>query len=89
MIGQLAATGAGTISGTVDEFIPPSTPSTDQALSGTYTVSSDGSGTLTPNHINGFPGNLVFYVVSPSALRMIPTDPASGDPQPPLIFLNH
>jgi hypothetical protein len=89
MIGQLAATGAGTVSGTVDEFIPPSTPSTDQALSGTYTVSSDGSGTLTPNHINGFPGNLVFYVVSPSALRMIPTDPASGDPQPPLIFLNH
>jgi len=89
MIGQLAATGAGTISGTVDEFIPPSTPSTDQALSGTYTVSSDGSGTLTPNHINGFPGNLVFYVVSPSGLRMIPTDPASGDPQPQLIFLNH
>jgi hypothetical protein len=73
----------------LDEFIPPSTPSTNQALAGTYTVASNGSGTLTPNQINGFPGNLVFYVVSPSSLRMIPTDPASGDPQPQVIFLNH
>jgi hypothetical protein len=89
MIGQLDATGGGTISGTLDEFIPPSTPSTNQALAGTYTVATDGSGTLTPNQINGFPGNLVFYVVSPSSLRMIPTDPASGDPQPQVIFLNH
>jgi hypothetical protein len=89
MIGQMDATGAGTISGTLDEFIPPSMPSTDQALAGTYTVASDGSGTLTPNHINGFPGSLVFYVVSPSSVRLIPTDPASGDPQPQVIFLNH
>jgi len=89
MLGQLAATGAGTISGTLDEFIPPSTPSTGQALSGTYTVTSDGSGTMTPNQLSGFPANLVLYVVSPSGVRMIPTDPASGDPQPQVIFLNH
>ncbi|MGB8541534.1 MAG: Ig domain-containing protein [Candidatus Acidiferrales bacterium] len=89
MLGQLAATGAGTISGTLDEFIPPSTPSTGQALSGTYTVTSDGSGTMTPNQINGFPANLALYVVSPSSVRMIPMDPASGDPQPQVIFLNH
>jgi hypothetical protein len=89
MIGQLDATGAGTISGTLDEFIPPSMPSTDQALAGTYTVASDGSGTMTPNQLNGFPASLVLYVVSPSSVRMIPTDPASGDPQPQVIFLNH
>jgi hypothetical protein len=89
MIGQVDATGAGTISGTLDEFIPPSLPSTGQALAGTYTVASDGSGTMTPNQINGFPANLVLYVVSPSSVRMIPTDPASGDPQPQVIFLNH
>ncbi len=89
MIGQMDATGAGTISGILDEFIPPSTPSTDQHLAGTYTVASDGSGTMTPNQIDGFPANLVLYVVSPSGVRMIPTDPASGDPQPQVIFLNH
>jgi Putative Ig domain len=87
MIGQLAATGVGgTISGTLDEFIPPSTPFADQALAGTYTVASDGSGTMTPNQINGFPATLGLYVVSPSSVRMIPTD---SDPQPQVIFLNH
>jgi hypothetical protein len=89
MIGQLAATGGGTISGTLDEFIPPSMPLTDQALAGTYTVASDGSGTMTPNDIQGFPENLVLYVVSPGSVRMIPTDPGTGDPQPQIIFLNH
>ncbi|MGD0543565.1 MAG: Ig domain-containing protein [Candidatus Acidiferrales bacterium] len=89
MIGQLAATGTGTISGTLDEFIPPGTPSTDQALAGTYTVASDGSGTMTPNQINGFPATLALYVVSPSSVRMIPTDAGSGEPQPQVIFLDH
>jgi hypothetical protein len=89
MIGQLDSTGSGTLSGTLDEFIPPSSPSMDLALSGSYTVAPDGSGTLTPNRINGFPVNLVLYVVSPSSVRMIPTDPGLGDPQPQVIFLNH
>jgi hypothetical protein len=73
----------------LDEFIPPGTPSTDQALAGTYTVASDGSGTMTPNQINGFPATLALYVVSPSSVRMIPTDAGSGDPQPQVIFLDH
>lgn len=89
MIGQLDSTGSGTISGTLDEFIPPSTPATDLTFSGTYTVASDGSGRLTPGLINGFPANLVFYVVSPSRVRMIPTDPNLADSQPQVIFLNH
>jgi putative Ig domain-containing protein len=89
MIGQLDSTGGGTVSGTLDEFIPPSNPSVDLALSGSYTVAPDGSGTLTPNLINGFPANLVLYIVSPSSVRMIPTDPGLGDPQPQVIFLNH
>jgi len=89
MIGQVDSTGGGTLSGTLDEFIPPSNPSMDLALSGSYTVAPDGSGALTPNLINGFPANLVLYLVSPSSVRMIPTDPGLGDPQPQVIFLNH
>jgi hypothetical protein len=89
MIGQVDSTGGGTISGTLDLFIPPSNPSMDLSLSGSYTVASDGSGTLTPKLINGFPANLVLYIVSPSSARMIPTDPGLGDPEPQVIFLNH
>jgi len=89
MIGQVASTGGGTLTGTLDEFIPPSSPTMDLSLSGSYTVASDGSGTLTTNRPTGFPANLVLYVVSPSAVRMIPTDPGLADPQPQVIFLNH
>jgi len=89
MIGQVDSTGAGALSGTLDEFIPPSSPSMDLSLSGSYTVAADGSGTLTTNRPTGFPANLVLYVVSPSSVRMIPTDPGLGDPQPQVIFLNH
>jgi Putative Ig domain len=89
MIGQVDSTGGGTLSGTLDEFIPPGNPSMDLGLSGSYTVASDGSGTLTTNRPSGFPANLVLYVVSSSSVRMIPTDPGLGDPQPQVIFLNH
>jgi large repetitive protein len=89
MIGQVDSTGAGALSGTLDEFIPPSSPSMDLSLSGSYTVASDGSGTWTTNRPTGFPANLVLYVVSPSSVRMIPTDLGLGDPQPQVIFLNH
>jgi large repetitive protein len=89
MIGQVDSTGAGALSGTLDEFIPPSSPSMDLSLSGSYTVASDGSGRLTTNRPTGFPANLVLYVVSPSSVRMIPTDLGLGDPQPQVIFLNH
>jgi hypothetical protein len=89
MTGQLSATGGGTVNGTLDEFIPPGTPATDQTFSGTYAVATDGSGTMTPSLVNGFPANLVLYVVSPSSVRMIPVDPATGDPQPQVIFLSH
>ncbi len=89
MTGQLSATGSGAINGILDEFIPPSTPATDQTFSGTYTVASDGSGKMTPSLVNGFPANLVLYDVSPSNVRMIPADPGLGDPQPQVIFLTH
>jgi hypothetical protein len=89
MIGQVDSTGAGAFSGTLDEFIPPSSPSMDLSLSGSYTVAADGSGTLTTNRPTGFPANLVLYVVSPSSVRMIPTDLGLGDPQPQVIFLSH
>jgi len=89
MIGQVDSTGAGALSGTLDEFIPPSSPSMDLSLSGSYTVAADGSGTLTTNRPTGFPASLVLYVVSPTSVRMIPADPGLGDPQPQVIFLNH
>ena len=89
MIGQLSSAGAGNIVGTLDEFIPPSTPSTDLAFSANYTVTPDGRGTMTPILIAGFPSNLILYVVSPSSVRMIPVDSNPGNGHPQVIFLSH
>jgi hypothetical protein len=89
MIGQLSSAGAGNIVGTLDEFIPPSTPSTDLPFSANYTVTPDGRGTMTPVLIAGFPSNLILYVVSPSSVRMIPVDSNPGNGHPQVIFLSH
>lgn len=89
MSGELSSAGAGNIVGTLDEFIPPNTPSTGLAFSANYTVAGDGRGTMTPILIAGFPSNLVFYVVSPSSVRMISTDSNPGNGHPQIIFLSH
>jgi hypothetical protein len=90
MIGELSSAGAGNIVGTLDEFIPPSPPpSTDIPFSASYTVTPDGRGNMTPLLIAGFPTNLVFYIVSPSDVRMISLDSNIGNGHPQVIFLSH
>jgi large repetitive protein len=90
MIGELSSAGAGNIVGTLDEFIPPSPPpSTDIPFSASYTVTPDGRGNMTPLLIAGFPTNLVFYIVSPSDVRMISLDSNTGNGHPQVIFLSH
>jgi hypothetical protein len=90
MIGELSSAGAGNIVGTLDELIPPGPPpSTDIPFSASYTVTPDGRGNMTPILIAGFPTNLVFYVVSPSDVRMISLDSNVGNGHPQVIFLTH
>jgi large repetitive protein len=90
MIGELSSAGAGNIVGTLDEFIPPSPPpSTDIPFSASYSVTADGRGNMTPLLIAGFPTNLVFYIVSPSDVRMISLDSNVGNGHPQVIFLSH
>jgi hypothetical protein len=43
---------------------------------------------MTASPLVGFPTNLVFYVVSPSKFRMIPTD-SPGNGHPEVIYLDH
>jgi large repetitive protein len=90
MSGELSSSGTGSLTGTVDDFVPPSTPNIGLSFFAnyTFTAGSSGRGTMTASPLAGFPTNLVFYVVSPSSLRMIPTDsPGNGHPQ--VIYLDH
>jgi len=101
VIGQLVGDGSGDFIQTdtsgdtvsvVDEIDPPATsaPNLDQQLSATLAgLPSSGRGTLTTGAPvpNGFPATAVFYVVSPSSIRMISTD--TSDQHPNLFFLNH
>jgi large repetitive protein len=89
MLGQLSSAGGGNIVGTLDEFIPPSSPSTNLPFSANFTVAADGRGNMTPILIAGFPSQLVLYVVSPSSVRMIPVDSNPGNGHPQVIFLSH
>jgi len=89
MTGELSSAGGGNIVGTLDEFIPPDTPSTDIAFSANYTVAANGRGTMTPILIAGFPTNIAFYIVSPGNVRMISLDSNIGNGHPQVIFLSH
>ena len=100
-IGQIVADGSGDFIQTdtdgdtvsvVDEIDPPATsaPNLAQPLAAILAgLPSTGRGTLTTTAPvpNGFPPTAIFYVVSPSSIRMISSDPS--DQHPNLFFLNH
>jgi len=90
MTGQLSSTGLGSLTGTVDDFVPPNTPNVGLNFFANYAFAggSNGRGTMTASPLVGFPTNLVFYVVSPSKFRMIPTD-SPGNGHPEVIYLDH
>ena len=89
VIGQVSSTGIGDLSGTIDEIDPPGTsaPHLGQALSTSFTLAATGRATLTTSGLSGFPAAAVFYVVSPSRIRMISTD--TSDQHPNVFLLDH
>ena len=89
VIGQVNSDGTGSLTGTLDEFGATGTPNFDQSLNGTQinTIAADGRGTITTNLPQGFPARLVFYIVSPSSVRLISVDP--GDQHPEVFFFDH
>jgi hypothetical protein len=94
-VGQLSASGAGAVTGTIDEIDPPTaaTPkgkaNLDQPLVANANLASNGRGTMTANLLLGFPVQLVFYVVSPGRVRAIPADSSPGNGHPEVIFFDH
>jgi hypothetical protein len=90
-VGQVTSTGNGSIPGTLDEIDSPGTPAhLNQALLlNMDSVATDGRGTITSNSVAGFPTNLVFYLLSPSQVRMISLDSNPGKSDPDVISLNH
>lgn len=79
----LTSDGSGNVSGTTDTesiSIRPYGPASTQ-VSGTYSVSSDGRGTITQSGAT----TGIFYVVSPTQILMIP----NADPNPKVITLSH
>jgi hypothetical protein len=92
VIGQTTANGAGILAGTVDEIDPTGAAKANlaQVLSGSFTnPSPNGRGTIvaTAPVPSGFPTGSVFYVVSPSSIRVISAD--ATDTHPQLILLDH
>ncbi len=92
VIGQTTADGIATLSGVVDEIDPTgaSGPKLAQPLTATYSnPAANGRGTLTGTGTvpSGFPTNSIFYIVSPSSVRIISED--TTDTHPQLILLDH
>jgi Putative Ig domain len=94
VLGQVSSGGTGTITGTIDEYDPPSQanpsgkPNLAQSFAATINaVSPNGRGTMTANPLVGFPTNLVFYSVSPTSSRAISVD--AGGSHPEVIFFDH
>lgn len=80
--GVPAADGFGNLSGAVDFVTASGTQTSDQALTGTFTVASNtGRGVLTPASGDGLPASLALYVLSPTQVRLVSIDPSDSHPQ--------
>jgi hypothetical protein len=90
-VGQLTSVGNGSIPGVLDEIDAPGTPAHlgQSLLLNVDTVAASGRGTMTSNSVAGFPTNLVFYLLSPSQIRLISLDTNPGKSDPDVISLNH
>lgn len=80
------------MTGILDEIDSPGTPAhLDQStfLLAVNSVAPDGRGTMGSNLYPLFPQQLVFYMVSPSEIRMISLDSNPGKEHPDVIMLNH
>lgn len=87
--GEAHSTGDSNFTGTLDVIPVSGTAATGQTLAGTYSVdATTGRGQMTTNAANSvFPVNLIFYIVSPGTIRLIPTDP--NNTHPDVILFDH
>ena len=101
-VGQVSSTGTGSMSGTntYDEVDAPGKPAhlgesiflTINSFSAgcpSFAPINCGRGTITTSPPPGFPQTSVFYIVSPTQVRLIPQDSNPGNGHPEVIFLNH
>jgi hypothetical protein len=94
-VGQMTSTGNSSVVGTLDEVDAPGKPAhLGQSLqlsinSVAGSGPTNGRGTLQSNSAAGFPASLVFYLLSPSQIRMISLDSNPNNAHPDVISLNH
>jgi hypothetical protein len=87
-LGQVISTGNSNLTGVLDDVEPPGKPANlGQSFNMTVeTASPNGRGTMASNSAAGFPSFLVYYMVAPGEIRLIPFDSTA---HPYVIFLNH
>ncbi|MGH9575662.1 MAG: putative Ig domain-containing protein [Candidatus Acidiferrales bacterium] len=92
-IGQLVSNGGSNPSlvGTLDEVDPPGNSARlgEGLQLNVAALAANGRGTITNGPPHGFPANLVFYMVSPSQIRMISVDADPNNEHPDVIELKH
>jgi hypothetical protein len=90
-VGQVSSTGNGSVPGILDEIDAPGTPAHlgQSLLLSLNALATNGRGTMTSNSVSGFPTNLVFYMLSPTQIRLISLDSNPNNTHPDVISLNH
>jgi Putative Ig domain len=85
--GVVDANGVSKIAGVADIVSGSGTSKPGQAVAATYTVASNGRGTITVTAPSDVSTPLVFYIVSASHVRMVSAD--SSDSHPAVLFFDH
>lgn len=87
--GSFVSNGVSSLTGQVTEaaISGTTTLAPNLAVNGTYTVSANGGGSISFSSPVQLPSQFVFYILSPTAVRAIPTASAGG--QPSVFFMNH
>jgi len=86
-VGSIVSDGVSGISGKVNETTSNDTLNLILTTSGSYSVASSGSGSMSFGSPSQLPSQFVFYLVSPTQIRAISSVPS--DTQPMVFFLNH
>jgi hypothetical protein len=85
--GTLSADGMGNSAGTLDEVDSSGTQHAGLAFTAVFSIASSGRGTYALTPSGGSAMNFVAYVVSPQAVRLLPSDASVTHPE--LLFFDH
>jgi Putative Ig domain len=85
--GTYLVDGAGNLSGKFDKISATGAESLNQVFKATYIVATNGRGTFSVTSPASFPPQMVFYMVSPTEVRIISV--SSSDSHPQVYFSNH